>query len=136
MKRGDLDKISNHPGAQTGGWEIESERERGRTRTRKKEYITTSCPLLYCLLTCSPDTAIKIPLSCLTFIFSPPRPINTACIRHLKQAWSVDESNRYVCEMQHGMHSGCPIKKGRGEQSQKKILDIPQIPPAVQTSLL
>jgi len=121
MKRGDLDKISNHPGAQTGGV-----RERGGTRTRKKEYITTSCPLLYCLLSCSPDTAIKIPLSCLTFIFSPPRPINTARIRHLKQALCVDESSRYVCEMQRGMHSSCPIKKGRREQSQEKRWTVPR----------
>lgn len=44
MKRGDLDKISNHPGGRAAGWERET------TRARKKEYITTSCPLLFCLL--------------------------------------------------------------------------------------
>lgn len=134
MKRGDLDKISNHPGAQTGGWE----RERERTRTKKKEYITTSCPLLYCLLSCSRDTAIKIPLSWLTFIFSPPRPINTAShyyIRHLKQALCVEESNRYVCEMQCGMHSSCPIKKVERRTKPREEMDSPQIPPALQTSL-
>ncbi len=123
-ERGPWQDIKSSRG--TNGRVGDREREREDKNKKKKEYITTSCPLLYCLLTCSPDTAIKIPLSCLTFIFSPPRPINTACIRHLKQALSVEESNMYVCEMQRGMHNSCPIKKGRWEQSQKKRWTVPR----------